>query len=117
MLRPIVQLTVVIALFAFAWKLERAESKSRRRGTDNPEAPWPSSRGALSDETIKDRLPSDGWFTLTDLARAVQGAPAWRKPSGSAGRDARTVIERWVRERRVESTRFGPSERCFYRFV
>ncbi len=112
MLHRIAQLAFAFGIVALAWRFGGKGSKAL-----STEAPWPPGRDILNDQEVRSRLPAVDWFTVTDVARALQNAPAWRKPSGSAGRDARTLIERWVRERIVRFDRFGPSRRPFYRFV
>jgi hypothetical protein len=112
MLHRIAQLAFAFGLVALAWRFGGKGSK-----TQSAEAPWPPGRDILNDQEVRRRLSSADWFTVTDVARALQNAPEWRKPSGSAGRDARTMIDRWVNERIVRFERFGPSHRPFYRFV
>lgn len=117
MVRPVVRGTLAVTLIALAWGLRKRWVKRANDPSTPGKAPWPTARDLSDDTAIVEGLSLTGWFTVTDLARALQGVPAWRKPSGSAGRDARAVVERWVRERRVESARFGPSRRLFYRLV
>lgn len=116
-MHPITRLALGFVLIALAWKLERQKSKLDGADPRPSEAPWPSSRSILSDQTIRSRLPAADWFTATDVARALQNAPPGRKPSGSAGRAARTLVGRWVREGFVELQYFGPSGRPFYRVI
>ncbi len=108
----IARLAFAFGLLALVWK-----PGSRDAEAQSAEVPWPTFRDLLNDQEVRRRLPSVDWFTVTDVARAFQKAPSWRKPSGSAGRDARTLLDRWVRERIVRFDRFGPSRRPFYRFV
>jgi hypothetical protein len=133
---PITQLAVCLLFFAVAWKLERGSARakggserSRAQRTTSPpgeprprttveaKPPWPLGRDLEEDRPIQDRLSHKVWFTVTDAARALQNAPPGRKPSGSAGRDARALVDRWVHERIVELQYFGPSARPFYRFI
>ncbi len=112
MFHRIARIAFEFGLLALFWKPGSKDSEA-----PSAEAPWPPGRDILNDQEVRRRLPSVDWFTMTDVARALQNAPAWRKPSGSAGRDARTLIDRWVRERIVRFDRFGPSRRPFYRFA
>ena len=130
-MRPIVQFIVGGALIAIAFRLERSRSgqessddevdpvansclEQSRRGEA---VPWPQGRDLIDGSLIRARLAPRAWFTVTDVARALQNVPTWWKPSGSAGRDARVLLEWWLDEGSVERQHFGPSLRPFFRFV
>jgi hypothetical protein len=135
MLHPVTKLIFGATGFAVGWKLARWRKRSIQGkrsalgGASNPQAPamtrsrpqsevpWPPGRDLQDDRAIRHWLSQKEWFTVTDLARALQNAPPGRKPSGSAGRDARALADRWLRERTVSLHHFGPSGRPFYRFV
>ena len=85
--------------------------------TPNDPPPWPRRRDLEQDEPVRSRLPDDDWFNVTDVARALQNRPTERKPSGSAGRDARELIARWMRDGIIEVGRFGPARRRYFRFA
>ena len=77
MFHSIARLAFAFGLLALGWKLGSKDSKAQ-----SAEAPWPPGRDILKDQEVRRRLPSANWFTVTDFARALQNAPAWRKPSG-----------------------------------
>ena len=113
-MNPTLGLLLGIAALYLLRRFRTADARphSRRAG-----APWPRRRDLLDDAAICARLPTNRWFTVTDVARALQNVPPGRKPSGSAGRDARSLIDGWVRRGIVEVGRFGPSHRRFLRFT
>jgi hypothetical protein len=135
-LQPILRLVLGLEVFALVWVLARRFSRPQVSGNQSAldgmaecargaphwpiprsEVPWPTGRDLDDKQAIRDRLLHAEWFTVTELARALQKAPLGRKPSGSAGRDARMLAARWVDEGTLELQYFGPSGRAFYRFV
>ena len=121
--QSITGLVIGITAFFLAWKLGVTETSPGKRIAPTPrsrlplELPWPKSRDLSHDEEIRARLSAKDWFSMTDVARALQKAPRGRRPSGSAGRDARTLLNRWLHQGIVEVGRFGPSGRRFFRFA
>ncbi|MBW1687781.1 MAG: hypothetical protein JRS35_22315 [Deltaproteobacteria bacterium] len=131
MLQPITQAAIVVLALALAWRLERQERvkpvregkketaravPSKRQGVGTKVA-WSVGRDLDNEGPIRERLGVFDWFTATDVARALQNASDGRRPSGSAGRDARDLIDRWRQERVVEVGRPGHSGRRVYRFI
>ena len=131
-MQPMTTLGLGIVALVLAWKLRRRGSGGNQAAkripmerphsplpgsTPHSSVPWPRGRDLSGDQLIRARLPAQDWFNLTDAARALQNVPPGRKPSGSAGRDARALVDRWLRRGIVEVRRFGPSRRRFFRFA
>ncbi len=119
-MNPMTGLLLGIAGILFVWRRRDRGDEEATAATRRPGAmtmPWPKTRDLSDNRSIRIRLPADRWFTVTDIARALQHAPSGRKPSGSAGRDARTLLDKWMRQGLIEVRRFGPSRRRFFRFA
>ena len=64
------------------------------------------------ESNVHEGLRDADWFSVSDVARALRDREFPRKPSGSANRDARALVEFWLGEGVVErwgSEARGPS--------
>ena len=92
---------------------ESYEEPPPRDGWEGPESPWVRNE-VQDDRDVRSHFSQRGWFTVTDVARALQSRGFRGKPSGSANRDANNLIGRWISEGKLEK-RNARSGRPLYR--
>jgi hypothetical protein len=103
----IAQVAFGISVFGIALWLDDAsenESHTERAPSEDPEfpeSPWVRDE-VRDDRGIRSSFSHRGWFTVTDVARELQGRGGNCKPSGSANRDAHELIGRWLSEGKLE---------------
>ena len=97
----LIGLAAVVARPAAGKAKTRYSRKPKSNATNGETVPWV--RDAIDDDgDIRTTFKGAGWFTVTDVARALQGRGDDHKPSGSANRDARLLVNRWASQGLLE---------------